>query len=941
AVTLTASPTLTAPSGTILFSSTVNGAYGLTITNSGGANTGDVTFTGAVGGTTPLTGITITTDVLTAAAISSSGTLSVTNAGTSSITGIISNGSTALAVTKAGAGTLTLSGSNSYTGDTTISAGALRASHNNSLGTTASGTTVAQGAALELSGGITIGAEALTLNGDGISSGGALRNISGDNTYQGTIDISSSASGVRINSDSGTLTLSGNITNGSQLLLIGGAGDTVVSGIIGNGAGEFWKADSGTVTLTATNTYTGLTKVLGGTLVLDKASSTTGTVIDDSAAITINGGILKLNDLYEILDTVTLTNGSITVASAGNGLLASTYLLNPTSGTTHAIDAILDDNFRSTLTMNGSSGTVVTLNAVNTYLGKTTINGGTLKLGVDNVMPNTSEVVIANTSGAILDVNGKTDTIGSLSGGGTSGGNITLGTGGALTVNQFTFGIYGGVISGDGSFTKSGYGTLWLDRANTYTGGTTIAGGEIIAGVTNVFPNTSLTFTGTSKLLFIFSGVTQNIGSLSTADGVTGAQINLVGTIIGGGALTKAGSSTLTLSGSNTYTGKTTINAGIIKIGANNVMPDNSEVVLANTAGVALDVNGKTDTIGSISGGGASGGNITLESGSGTGALTVNQFTFGDYAGVISGSGSFTKSSYGVLRLTSANTYTGATSVTGGDLIVMVNSGIPNTALSLTGTARLLLLKDGLSLDVGTLTIKDNTSGSIVKTGSGTLTLSGSNTYQGSTTVSAGTLSLASNNAISNSNAMNVASGANLDIGGTTQTIGTLSGSGNINLGSGSGALTVSQRTFSGYSGIIGGTGSFTKSGPGVLRLNAGNTYSGSTTIAGGEIIIGISDALPTTSAISFTGASTRLLMLEQNISQAFTSLTSSSGLSGISIFGYGTNSFNLNQSVSSNFYGGLLGTFNFVKNGIGTITMHGTRSARETLNEGGINSGI
>ncbi|NDF43865.1 MAG: hypothetical protein EB137_04710, partial [Actinobacteria bacterium] len=771
AVTLTASPTLTAPSGTILFSSTVNGAYGLTITNSGGANTGDVTFTGAVGGTTPLTGITITTDVLTAAAISSSGTLSVTNAGTSSITGIISNGSTALAVTKAGAGTLTLSGSNSYTGDTTISAGALRASHNNSLGTTASGTTVAQGAALELSGGITIGAEALTLNGDGISSGGALRNISGDNTYQGTIDISSSASGVRINSDSGTLTLSGNITNGSQLLLIGGAGDTVVSGIIGNGAGEFWKADSGTVTLTATNTYTGLTKVLGGTLVLDKASSTTGTVIDDSAAITINGGILKLNDLYEILDTVTLTNGSITVASAGNGLLASTYLLNPTSGTTHAIDAILDDNFRSTLTMNGSSGTVVTLNAVNTYLGKTTINGGTLKLGVDNVMPNTSEVVIANTSGAILDVNGKTDTIGSLSGGGTSGGNITLGTGGALTVNQFTFGIYGGVISGDGSFTKSGYGTLWLDRANTYTGGTTIAGGEIIAGVTNVFPNTSLTFTGTSKLLFIFSGVTQNIGSLSTADGVTGAQINLVsrsnvltvnqstdgtysGTIIGGGALTKAGSSTLTLSGSNTYTGKTTINAGIIKIGANNVMPDNSEVVLANTAGVALDVNGKTDTIGSISGGGASGGNITLESGSGTGALTVNQFTFGDYAGVISGSGSFTKSSYGVLRLTSANTYTGATSVTGGDLIVMVNSGIPNTALSLTGTARLLLLKDGLSLDVGTLsgesgalawlypnsslninqasdatfagTIKDNTSGSIVKTGSGTLTLSGS-----------------------------------------------------------------------------------------------------------------------------------------------------------------------------------------------------------------------
>ncbi len=94
--------------------------------------------------------------------------------------------------------------------------------------------------------------------------------------------------------------------------------------------------------------------------------------------------------------------------------------------------------------------------------------------------------------------------------------------------------------------------------------------------------------------------------------------------------------------------------------------------------------------------------------------------------------------------------------------------------------------------------------------------------------------------------------------------------SGNINLGSGSGALTVSQRTFSDYTGVIGGTGSFTKSGVGVLRLNAASTYSGNTILAGGEIIIGISDALPTTSAISFTGASTRLLMLEQNISQAF-----------------------------------------------------------------------
>jgi autotransporter-associated beta strand protein len=585
---------------------------------------------------------------------------------------------------------------------------------------------------------------------------------------------------------------------------------------------------------------------------------------------------------------------------------------------------------------------------------------------------------MANTSGAILDVNGTTDTIGSLSGGGSSGGNITLGTSGALTANQFTFGIYGGVISGAGSFTKSSYGTLWLDRANTYSGGTTITAGEIIVGVNNALPNTSLTFTGASKVLLIFSNVTQQIGSLS-ADGVTGAQINLInrsnvltvtqatnatysGTIVGAGALTKAGSSTLTLAGANTYTGKTTINAGIVTLGANNVMPDTSEVVLADTAGVALNVNGKTDTIGSLSGGGTTGGNITLGT---SGALTANQFTYGDFAGVISGDGSFTKSSYGVLKLSSVNTYTGATAVTGGDLIIMINGGIPNTALSLTGTSRLLLLQDGLSLNVGTLSgtsgalawlypnstltinqasdatfagiIKDNTSGSVTKVGTGTLTLTGSNTYKGATTVSAGTLSLSANNAIASSIATNVASGANLNINGT-QTIGALSGLGNVNLSSG--VLTVSQRIFSEYSGVMGGTGSFTKSGVGVLKLNNNNTYSGNTILAGGEIIIGVSDALPITSALSFTGAS-RLLMLNEGISQGFSSLTSSVGLTS-SIFGYGKNTLNLNQSSSSTFDGGLFGGLSFVKSGNGALTLsRGAQGSVLTTTGGTVISGI
>jgi fibronectin-binding autotransporter adhesin len=104
------------------------------------------------------------------------------NSSNTTYSGILSGGGSLI---KAGAGTLVLSGLNTYTGATTISNGAVRISTANGLGATNGGTTVIAGAALEVDGGITIAAEALTLNNNGISSGGALRNISGTNTYGG------------------------------------------------------------------------------------------------------------------------------------------------------------------------------------------------------------------------------------------------------------------------------------------------------------------------------------------------------------------------------------------------------------------------------------------------------------------------------------------------------------------------------------------------------------------------------------------------------------------------------------------------------------------------------------------------------------------------------------------------------------------------------------
>ena len=176
-------------------------------------------------------------------------------------------------ITKNGDGKLILSGANTYDGTTTISNGSLRAAHNTALGATTGDTTVASGAALELIGGITIASgEDLTLVGTGESSStGALRNISGDNAYNGNITLSTSA--VRINSDSGTLTIGGTISNGSIGLTFGGAGNITVNGVIGNGAGTVTKDGAGTLTLTADNTYTGATTISDGIVAITHANA--------------------------------------------------------------------------------------------------------------------------------------------------------------------------------------------------------------------------------------------------------------------------------------------------------------------------------------------------------------------------------------------------------------------------------------------------------------------------------------------------------------------------------------------------------------------------------------------------------------------------------------------------------------------------------------------
>ena len=135
-------------------------------------------------------------------------------------------------------------------GSTTVSVGVLRVQNASALGGVATGTSVSSGASLEIDGsGLTLAEPISSLIGGGVSSGGALRSLANSNAWSAAITLG--AGGARINSDAGTLTLSGGVTGNTRPLTVGGSGNTVVNGVIATTTGTLTKDGAGTLTLKA------------------------------------------------------------------------------------------------------------------------------------------------------------------------------------------------------------------------------------------------------------------------------------------------------------------------------------------------------------------------------------------------------------------------------------------------------------------------------------------------------------------------------------------------------------------------------------------------------------------------------------------------------------------------------------------------------------------
>lgn len=647
--------------------------------------------------------------------------------------------------------------------------------------------TTATGTVLTISGSIT-GTKSFGADGTGTTI------LIGTNAYAntsltgGTLQIGNG--GTTGSVGSGDVTAS----NGTTLVFNRSNDLTVANNIFGTGA-QVTKLGAGILTLTGSNSFG---TAAGGGLNLNA-----GTVKLGSVSALGNGVTLSFDGAQLDMNGSNVTAGALVSTLNGGSIVDS----GPAGTTTLTVNQATDATFRGNITqttrviaVTKTGAGALTLTGNNSFTSPLTIlNGAIIAAGTGGNVPVVSNVtlgdgnnpvfLIAGATGsqfgpntavtfsngakdAKLMLRGSAQTLAGVDGSlsqalsiiqndeaGTPGyvGGTGLAT---LTLNTTTNHSFAGLIrnqeGGGLNIVKDGPGTQEIFNvlvATSQYGNITVNAGKLAFNMipngvqTNQLGNGSIVVNSPGTLVF-------------DGDWATGGNTPFTRIVSGNGDVLKQGPGTVRYGSANTYTGATTVSSGILIAAVANTFSPGSAVTLANVAGAGLDLNGFNQIIGSLAGGGASGGNVAL----GSGTLTTgNGAADTSYAGVISGTGGLTKQGGEKFTLTAVNTYQGATSINGGILSFGASSNLGDATqatntLSFNGgtlqsTGAAVNLGANRSVAVGTsggtvevtatnvLTVPGAISGvgnSLAKTGNGTLTLTGTQNY-GTFKTSAGT----------------------------------------------------------------------------------------------------------------------------------------------------------------------------------------------------------
>jgi hypothetical protein len=642
------------PGTIIVFAATTNvkissaitcdgGAQTRTSNNNNGGNAGSITITGP-SGISIYSNLSAVGGTSATATAGTNGTITI-NDGSSIVStgGGVNDGQTAGVInggafTKSGSGTFVLAGSNTYNGLTTVSAGVLNIRNATATGTTAGGVTVASGAALQVEGGITVGAEPLTLNSTGISNDGALRSVGAGNltnTWGGTITLGSTA---RINAGASSTLSIGSITAANISLYLGGIGNIIATGTIAIGSGSVTDDGPGNVTFSGNNTYTGATTISAGITSLGVSD-----VFNNNSNLILNGGTFKTGTSTGFSDTI----GTLTLSA--NSTLAL-------GGTVHTITFSASNAITwggNVLTVNGWTGTGGSSGTLGQIIVGTTSSGltsaqlakfsftnyapGAIQLSTGEVVPTPAPVISSATTASSTYGTASSYTI---TGSNTPTSYSATGLPTGITVNTTT-----GVIT-IASTTAAGTYSISISATNDSGTG-----------------STTLSYTVNTKALTVSGATTAN----KVYDGTNTATVT-GGTLVG---VVSPDVVTLTQSGTFSQTGvgtsiAITSTSSISGSGSANYSLTQPTLLARNITAVALTVTatGPSKTYGTALTAGTSATNFsvtgTLVSGealtsvtltpnaAGTTATTAAGLAYTVTPSLATGSGGFLASNYNI-----------------------------------------------------------------------------------------------------------------------------------------------------------------------------------------------------------------------------------------------------------------------------------------------------